>query len=91
MGRARCSALLGLVALLCASGPTAPAPGRPVAAGGGPAIADPAARLPGGDAGWEYWDFLARFDGGFVLAVRFLITNAGPGEQNGVVPGSGLP
>jgi hypothetical protein len=87
MGRARGCALLGLAALLCASGPTVPAPGRAGAPAGGAGIADPAARLPGGDAGWEYWDLLARFEGGFVLAARFLVTNAGPGDQNGIAIG----
>jgi hypothetical protein len=87
MGRARVCALVGLVGLLCASGPTVPAPIRSAAPAEAAEIADPAARLPGGDAGWEYWDLLARLDGGFVLAVRFLVSNAGPGDQNGVAIG----
>lgn len=48
---------------------------------------DPAARLPGGSQGSEYWDLMAKFDSGHFVFARFLLTNLGPGAHNAVVLG----
>lgn len=47
-----------------------------------PAAVDPAARLPSGDDAAEHWDLAAHFESGHRLYLRFLITNAGPGERS---------
>jgi hypothetical protein len=52
-----------------------------------PARGDAAARLPEGSAASEYWDLTARFDSGYTLLVRFLITNQGPGAHTAVAQG----
>ncbi len=48
---------------------------------------DPSARLPEGDAAWEYWDLNAVFATGHRVSARFMITNFGPGSQSAVVLG----
>jgi hypothetical protein len=45
---------------------------------------DPAARLSAADGALEYWDFVARFDGGQRLVARVLVTNEGPGKRTAV-------
>jgi hypothetical protein len=49
---------------------------------------DPAARLPAGKQGSEYWDLLARLDSGHFVFARFLLTNVGPGKHSAVVLGN---
>ena len=63
---------------------TAPAPG---AGGGTGSAADPTARLPSGGSAWESWEITAHLDSGHRIASRFLVTNAGPGDRNGVAVG----
>jgi hypothetical protein len=77
--------LLAMSIALCGSGPAELVVEGP--SGGKAARVDPAARLPAGDSGWEYWDLLFRLDTGHVVAMRFLVTNRGPGDQNGVAIG----
>jgi hypothetical protein len=48
---------------------------------------NPAARLPEGEGASEHWDLTVRLDSGHLLFARFLITNLGPGERNGVAVG----
>ena len=48
---------------------------------------DPRTDLPGGSAASEYWDLAAHFVSGHRAYARFLITNEGPGERNGVAIG----
>ena len=48
---------------------------------------DPSARLPSGGSAWEYWDLIARLESGHLVTWRVLITNAGPGSQNGTAVG----
>jgi hypothetical protein len=48
---------------------------------------DPAARLPGGKQGSEYWDLIAKFETGHFVFARFLLTNVGPGSHSAVVLG----
>ncbi len=48
---------------------------------------DPSARLLSGRSAWEYWDLIARLDTGHRITWRVLITNAGPGNRNGVAVG----
>ena len=50
-------------------------------------VAGPAARLPAGGSAWEYWEITALLDTGHRIACRFLVTNAGPGDRNGVATG----
>jgi hypothetical protein len=58
------------------------------AAANGPSdVPEPGARLPGGSAASEYWDLAAHFVSGHRVYARFLITNEGPGERNGVAIG----
>ncbi len=82
---ARLALLSTLTISLCGNGLEAPAPD--LRAGRGVSVVDPSARLPAGDSGWENWDLLLRLDTGHVVAMRFLITNRGPGDQNGVALG----
>ncbi len=51
---------------------------------GSPERGDPAARLSEADGALEYWDVVARFDGGQRLVARVLVTNEGPGELTAV-------
>jgi len=48
---------------------------------------DPAARLPGGKQGSEYWDLVAKLESGHFVFARFLLTNVGPGNHSAVVLG----
>ena len=48
---------------------------------------DPAARLPSGGSAIEYWDLTAQLDSGHRVVARFLISNAGPGDQHGAAVG----
>ncbi len=50
-------------------------------------IPNPAARLPEGEDASEHWDLTVRLNSGHLLFARFLITNLGPGERNGVAVG----
>ncbi len=59
----------------------------PAAANGPSGAPEPGARLPGGSAASEYWDLAAHFVSGHRVYARFLITNEGPGERNGVAIG----
>lgn len=56
-------------------------------AGDATRVVDPAARLSGGSSASEHWDLSAHFDNGYRLYARFLITNEGPGERNGIAIG----
>jgi hypothetical protein len=51
---------------------------------GTPERGDPAARLSAARDALEYWDFVARFEHGYRLVARVLITNQGPGERTAV-------
>jgi hypothetical protein len=82
---ARLALLLALSIALCGSDSGPPVVEGP--SGRKADTVDPAARLPAGDSGWEYWDLLFRLDTGHVVAMRFLVTNRGPGDQNGVALG----
>jgi hypothetical protein len=42
-------------------------------------------RISEADNASEYWDIVARFDSGYSLFTRFLITHEGPGKHTGVV------
>jgi hypothetical protein len=57
----------------------------------GSAAAEPlatgASRLPDEGSATEYWDLVARLDGGRRLVARFLVTNQGPGERTAVAVG----
>jgi hypothetical protein len=59
----------------------------PATANGPLAALEPGARLPSGSAASEYWDLAAHFASGHRVYARFLITNEGPGERNGVAIG----
>ncbi|MEE2662756.1 MAG: hypothetical protein VX681_01450 [Myxococcota bacterium] len=48
---------------------------------------DPAARLPGGKQGSEYWDLVAKLESGHFVFARLLLTNVGPGSHNAVMLG----
>ncbi|MFP8873915.1 MAG: hypothetical protein VCB42_05105, partial [Myxococcota bacterium] len=48
---------------------------------------DPAARLPQGGSASEYWDLTVELDSGHRVVARFIITNVGLGNQNGVAFG----
>lgn len=69
------------------------AAGLALALGIGPGLAraganpDPGARLPEGEDGSEHWDLVVRLDSGHLVFARFLVTNLGPGERNGVAVG----
>ena len=64
------------------------APARTGAGGGAPPPPlDPAARLPSGGSAFEYWDLTAQLDSGHRVVARFLISNAGPGDQLGAALG----
>lgn len=52
-----------------------------------PPRSESAARLSTAPAATEYWDLTARFDGGYRLFERFLITNEGPGAQTAAATG----
>lgn len=54
---------------------------------GHPTLLDPSARLLTGDEASEYWDLVARLDGGYHVFARFAITNVGPGKHTAVVIG----
>lgn len=59
-----------------------------VATADGPSsVPEPGARLPSGSHASEYWDLAAHFVSGHRVYARFLITNEGPGERNGVAIG----
>jgi hypothetical protein len=79
------SALAGAL-LFTGAGAADSSPALPAGDGAGGA-AGPAARLPAGGSAWEYWDITALLDSGHRVASRFLITNAGPGDRNGVAIG----
>jgi len=49
-----------------------------------PERGDPAARLSAASDALEYWDFTARFEQGYRLVARVLITNEGPGDRTAV-------
>jgi len=51
---------------------------------GSPERGDPAARLSAANDALEYWDFVARFEQGYRLVARVLITNQGPGDRTAV-------
>ncbi len=51
------------------------------------ALPDPSARLPQGDAAWEYWELNATFATGHRVSARVMITNFGPGSQSAIVLG----
>jgi hypothetical protein len=74
--------LLGCAAPAAAGGAAPPAPKETV----GSAV-DPSARLPGGGSAWEYWEITAPLTSGHLVASRFLVTNAGPGDRNGIAIG----
>jgi hypothetical protein len=59
----------------------------PTAANGPSDALEPGARLPSGSYASEYWDIAAHFVSGHRVYARFLITNQGPGERNGVAIG----
>jgi hypothetical protein len=42
---------------------------------------DRLSRISNGDTASEYWDIMARFEPGYSLFARFMITNEGPGER----------
>ena len=48
---------------------------------------DPAARLPEGDSASEYWDVTIKLDSGHHIVARFIITNVGFGDRNGIAFG----
>lgn len=48
---------------------------------------DPAALLPEGGSASEYWDLTVALDSGQRIEARFIITNVGLGDQNGVAFG----
>lgn len=48
---------------------------------------DPKARLPVGDSASEYWTLFVELESGHRITQRFLITNAGPGDQSAVAVG----
>ena len=80
------SALLLALALLLelpaqAASPTTTAPTKPTLP------LDPKARLPVGDHASEYWTLFIELDSGHRITQRFLITNAGPGDQSAVAVG----
>lgn len=79
----------GLVLLLWILGMAQAASGQVIseAQAGGASDPNPAARLPGGGSASEYWDLTVRLDSGHVVAARFIITNEGFGDQNGVALG----
>ncbi|MCG8590418.1 MAG: hypothetical protein MJE66_14105 [Proteobacteria bacterium] len=52
---------------------------------------DPAARLPSGRAAFEHWDFTIELESGHRVLARFTITNAGPGDRNGIAIGHVIP
>jgi hypothetical protein len=79
------SALAGVL-LLTGAGAADPSPAPPAVDGAG-GVAGPAARLPAGGSAWEYWEITALLDSGHRIACRFLVTNAGPGDRNGVAIG----
>jgi hypothetical protein len=88
--RGRCTAavaaalavLLGEAAPAAAGGAAPPTASEAV----GSAV-DPSARLPAGGSAWEYWEITAPLESGHLVASRFLITNAGPGDRNGIAIG----
>ncbi len=48
---------------------------------------NPAAALPAGRNASEYWDITAQLESGYWIFARFVITNEGPGSQNGIAVG----
>jgi hypothetical protein len=79
------SALAG--ALLFTGAGAADSSPVPPALDGSGGVPGPAARLPSGGSAWEYWEITALLDSGHRVACRFLVTNAGPGDRNGVAIG----
>jgi hypothetical protein len=52
-----------------------------------PPLLDPSALQSPHDSASEYWDLSMRFDSGYAVFARCLLTNAGPGDGNAVVTG----
>jgi hypothetical protein len=79
IARARYASAIGVALLACwvAS----------ASAGGPPEPPEPGARLPEGADAAEHWDLAAHFTSGHRLYVRFLITNAGPGDRTALAFG----
>ncbi len=48
---------------------------------------DPKAQLPKGGSASEYWDLAIELRSGHAIFARFMITNEGPGERNGIAVG----
>ncbi len=93
LGALRVNSLLALTALALAApeqvfaqaAAAAAAPARPAAKTTG--VLDPRARLVSGDSASEYWTLYVELDSGHRITQRFLITNAGPGDQSAVAVG----
>ncbi len=89
----RAISLLALTALALAApeqafaqaAAAAASPARPAAQTTG--VLDPKARLLPGDSASEYWTLFVELDSGHRITQRFLITNAGPGDQSAVAVG----
>ena len=73
---------MGALLVLATAAPLALADGPPPRD-----LASPAARRLNHGSASEYWDLTIELEQGYIVVARFLITNQGPGSQNGVAVG----